>query len=250
MQNNEDEEVSSPVELEYLDNSHHDSEELPSSVEDYRRPYIQNTVLTARLHCDLDLSEITLKTVNVEYNPEKFTALIMRKRNPNTTALIFPNGKIVCAGAKQLEDGISSIRRYARTIQRCGYRPKIRDITVQNIAAHCNVGFPILLNDLKKKLPGCIMEPERYAGLVFQIEQTNIVVIIFDTGNMIISGGTNMNEINSVFDEYYTLLKQFIDNTRSPDTDSGKKKGKRRKKVYNVNKILQELKKGSKVPSG
>jgi hypothetical protein len=48
----------------------------------------------------LDLKKIALQARNAEYNPKRFAAVIMRIRDPKTTALIFASGKMVCTGAK------------------------------------------------------------------------------------------------------------------------------------------------------
>jgi transcription initiation factor TFIID TATA-box-binding protein len=50
--------------------------------------------------CKLDLKKIALKARNAEYNPRRFAAVIIRIRDPKTTALIFASGKMVCTGAK------------------------------------------------------------------------------------------------------------------------------------------------------
>lgn len=54
--------------------------------------FLRNVVSTANLNCRLDLKEIALKCRNAEYNPKRFAAVIMRLRNPKTTALIFESG--------------------------------------------------------------------------------------------------------------------------------------------------------------
>lgn len=51
----------------------------------------------------LDLKRIALHARNAEYNPKRFAAVIMRIREPRTTALIFSSGKMVCTGAKSEE---------------------------------------------------------------------------------------------------------------------------------------------------
>jgi hypothetical protein len=61
-------------------------------------PEINNIVSTVELDCKLNLKEIALQVDNVKYNPKKFTGLIMKIREPKATALIFPNGKMVCLG--------------------------------------------------------------------------------------------------------------------------------------------------------
>ena len=63
-------------------------------------PILQNIVSTVNLDCTLDLRAIALHARNAEYNPKRFAAVIMRIKEPKTTALIFSSGKIVCTGAK------------------------------------------------------------------------------------------------------------------------------------------------------
>ena len=52
-------------------------------------PQLQNIVSTVNLVCPLDLKRIALNARNAEYNPKRFAAVIMRIRDPRTTALIF-----------------------------------------------------------------------------------------------------------------------------------------------------------------
>jgi hypothetical protein len=59
-------------------------------------PTLQNIVSTVNLDCKLDLKAIALQARNAEYNPKRFAAVIMRIREPKTTALIFASGKMVC----------------------------------------------------------------------------------------------------------------------------------------------------------
>ncbi|XP_064279148.1 TATA box-binding protein-like 2 isoform X2 [Passer domesticus] len=66
-------------------------------------PQLQNIVSTVNLGCKLHLKNIALRARNAEYNPKRFAAVIMRIREPRTTALIFSSGKMVCTGAKSYE---------------------------------------------------------------------------------------------------------------------------------------------------
>jgi TATA-box binding protein (TBP) (component of TFIID and TFIIIB) len=66
------------------------------------------------LDCRLDLKTIALHARNAEYNPKRFAAVIMRIRDPKTTALIFASGKMVVTGAKsrRFAVGVAKIRAY------------------------------------------------------------------------------------------------------------------------------------------
>jgi len=85
------------------------------------RVCFRNIVSTVNLGCKLDLKKIALHARNAEYNPKRFAAVIMRIREPRTTALIFSSGKMVCTGAKSEEDSRLAARKYARIIQKLGF---------------------------------------------------------------------------------------------------------------------------------
>ncbi|KAK8329100.1 hypothetical protein V6Z11_A11G295700 [Gossypium hirsutum] len=111
-------------------------------------PTLQNIVSTVNLDCKLDLKQIALQARNAEYNPKRFAAVIMRIREPKTTALIFASGKMVCTGAKSEQQSKLAARKYARIIQKLGFPAKFKDFKIQNIVGSCDVKFPIRLEGL------------------------------------------------------------------------------------------------------
>lgn len=90
---------------------------------------LRNIVSTVTLGCPLILKDIALQARNAEYNPKRFAAVIMRIREPRTTALIFSSGKMVCTGAKSEDDSRLAARKYARIVQKLGFtvRQNFRD---------------------------------------------------------------------------------------------------------------------------
>ena len=96
----------------------------------------------------LDLKTIALHARNAEYNPKRFAAVIMRIREPKTTALIFKSGKMVVTGAKTEEDARNAARKYARIIQKLDFPAKFTEFKIQNIVGSCDVKVPIRLEGL------------------------------------------------------------------------------------------------------
>lgn len=90
-------------------------------------PTLQNIVSTVNLGCKLDLKKIALHARNAEYNPKRFAAVIMRIRDPRTTALIFSSGKMVCTGAKSEDQSRLAARKYARIVQKLGFEVSINN---------------------------------------------------------------------------------------------------------------------------
>lgn len=78
-------------------------------------------VSTVNLACPLDLMKINFRTRNSEYNPSRFSGIVMRIREPHTTALLFKSGKMVVTGARNEDDSRLAARKYARIIQKLGF---------------------------------------------------------------------------------------------------------------------------------
>jgi transcription initiation factor TFIID TATA-box-binding protein len=78
-------------------------------------------VSTANLGTKLDLRKIAINCRNAEYNPKRFAAVIMRIRDPKTTALIFSSGKMVCTGAKSEELSRDTAKKYSKAIRKVGF---------------------------------------------------------------------------------------------------------------------------------
>ncbi|CAF0993818.1 unnamed protein product [Adineta ricciae] len=174
------------------------------------QPNLQNIVSTVNLGCPLDLKRIALQARNAEYNPKRFAAVIMRIRTPRTTALIFSSGKMVCTGAKSEEHSIQAARRYARVIQKLGFPAKFLDFKIQNMVGSADVHFKIRLEALQLKHDTyCSYEPELFPGLIYRIIKPKIVLLIFNSGKVVLTGAKQRSEIDEAFDLIYPILKGF-----------------------------------------
>ena len=61
---------------------------------------IQNIVSSANLHGLIDLETAADIMDNVMYEPEQFPGAILKFKDPKASLLLFKNGKVICAGAK------------------------------------------------------------------------------------------------------------------------------------------------------
>ena len=173
-------------------------------------PKLQNIVSTANLKCVLDLREIALRAKNAEYNPKKFAAVIMRIKEPKTTALIFSSGKMVCTGARTEEESKQASRIYAKIILKLGFPAKFSEFKVQNIVASCDAKFPIRLEGLASEyLKFCSYEPEMFPGLIFHMLEPKIVLLIFVSGKIVLTGAKNIEDIYKAYNNILPILMQF-----------------------------------------
>ena len=196
-------------------------------------PKLQNIVSTANLCCKLDLRHIALQARNAEYNPKRFAAVIMRIKEPKTTALIFSSGKMVCTGAKSEEESRKAARKFAKIIRSLGFEVEFKEFKVQNIVGSCDIKFKIHLTKLNTALGGlndkaknhkgrkfiCHYEPEAFPGLIYHMTQPEIVLLIFVSGKIVLTGAKQKEEIYEAFNKIYPLLKKYKNENKENNTN-------------------------------
>jgi len=90
----------------------------------YKNPIIaiQNIVAVADLEEDLDLTgiAIALGMENIEYEPEQFPGMVYKLKEPKVAMLLFSTGKIVCVGAKNVEDISRAVEKLSKELDSLG----------------------------------------------------------------------------------------------------------------------------------
>eukprot|EP01028_Stygiella_incarcerata_P006113 TRINITY_DN249_c0_g2_i1.p1 TRINITY_DN249_c0_g2~~TRINITY_DN249_c0_g2_i1.p1 ORF type:complete len:195 (+),score=26.52 TRINITY_DN249_c0_g2_i1:629-1213(+) len=175
-----------------------------------RRPTIQNVVATVSVGQTIDLRLIQEKARNAEYNPKRFAAVIIRLKELKTTALVFQSGKIVCTGAKTVDQARLASQEYVRTVQRAGYRCEMHDFTVQNLVGTCEVGFEVDLYkvyDNPEARKYCKYDPEVFPGLVFRLISPRVALLVFASGKVVITGAKSAHDMDKAFDNISNVLR-------------------------------------------
>src|SRR3989344_7804734 len=147
---------------------------------------IQNIVATAALEHDIPLIKLAETLPNTEYNPEQFPGLVIRIKDPKTSALIFSSGKIVLTGARSMDDVDRGIEKIIRSLKKINIDIKIKPkVTVQNIVASGSLWMDLNLNTLAIKLPNTEYEPEQFPGLVYKLKGTHATFLLFTNGKIV-----------------------------------------------------------------
>jgi len=159
---------------------------------------IVNVVASTKLAEAFDLPKIEAELEGAEYNKKKFPGLVYRVKAPRAAFLIFTTGKIVCTGAKNVEDVRTVIINLARTLKSIGFEninlePEIH---VQNIVASADLKTDLNLNAVALGLgqENIEYEPEQFPGLIYRIKQPKVVVLIFGSGKLVITGGKSQED--------------------------------------------------------
>ncbi len=157
---------------------------------------IENIVATATLDQGLDLNAIARSIPNVEYDPEEFPGLVLRLDNPKLTALVFGTGKMVITGAKKTESLIKGFKRILRLFYRHGIivtgKPRIQ---IQNVVASANLNTEVNLEIAAEYLDNVMYEPEQFPGLIHKMNDPRVVLLIFSSGKMVITGAKSEEEV-------------------------------------------------------
>ncbi|MCK4364777.1 MAG: TATA-box-binding protein, partial [Thermoplasmatales archaeon] len=83
---------------------------------------VQNIVAVADLGGELNLTETAmgLGLENIEYEPEQFPGMVYRIKEPKVAMLLFSSGKIVCTGAKNVEDVSIAAEKLSKELHSLG----------------------------------------------------------------------------------------------------------------------------------
>lgn len=152
-----------------------------------------------------------MKARNAEYNPKRFAAVIMRVREPKTTALIFQSGKMVVTGAKNETSSLKAARTYARIIQKLGFEEvKFRDFKIQNIVGSADAKFAIRLEGLADEHSDfSSYEPELFPGLIYRMVDPKVVLLVFVSGKVVITGAKSREDVYAAWESLYPVLEEF-----------------------------------------
>lgn len=170
---------------------------------------VVNIVVSASLEHDIPLEKMAATLSNTEYNPEQFPGLVIRIKEPKTSALIFSSGKIVCTGARSMDKVEESIKKIIKSLEKINVKITVKpDIQIQNIVASGSVGMDLNLNTLAMKLENTEYEPEQFPGLVYKLPQAKATFLLFSNGKVVCTGTKSEEAVHAALDILIAKLKK------------------------------------------
>lgn len=120
-------------------------------------------------------------------------------QDPKSTALVFSSGRIVLTGFLRHEDIPVAVKKLTGILNNagiaCNDSPELK---IKNIVCTYSLGNEC---NLVRVLTALIdsehveYEPETFPGLVCRINNPKLVFLLFSSGKMVITGGTNMEDV-------------------------------------------------------
>jgi transcription initiation factor TFIID TATA-box-binding protein len=179
--------------------------------ENKREIHVVNIVVSSSLKHEIPLEKMAATLSNTEYNPEQFPGLVIRIKEPKTSALIFSSGNIVCTGARSMRKVKEAIKKIISSLEKINIKIDIEpEIRIQNIVASGQIGMDLNLNELAIKLRNTEYEPEQFPGLVYKLPQANATFLLFSNGKIVCTGTKSEEEVNSALDMLISNLKKVL----------------------------------------
>ena len=170
---------------------------------------LQNIVATTNLEHDIPLIKLAEALPNTEYNPEQFPGLVMRIKEPKTSALIFSSGKVVCTGAKSIAKVKLAIQEIIKHVEKIKIKITVKPrIVVQNMVAAGAIGMDLNLNSLAMDLDNTEYEPEQFPGLVYKLKGTRATFLLFSNGKIVCTGTRSEGKLRAAIEQLVVNLER------------------------------------------
>jgi len=173
---------------------------------------IVNVVASTGIGQEINLKQATLALEGADYDPKRFPGLVYRTKDPKTAALLFRSGKIVCTGAKSIDEAYKGIENVFQSLRNIGIDVKgTPEIKVQNIVASADLHSTLNLNAIASGLglENIEYEPEQFPGLVYRISDPKVVVLLFGSGKLVVTGGRKPEDAANAVDQIVEELKNL-----------------------------------------
>jgi len=147
----------------------------------------------------INLRQVALQSKNAEYNPKRFSGVIMRISNPKSTALIFKTGKIVCTGTNSVDSSKTAAKKYAKIIKKIGYPVRFTNFRIQNIVGSCDVKFQVSLNKIQNGNDALsTYNPETFPGLIYRMPEPKLTLLLFKSGKLVFIGAKDKEQAETL----------------------------------------------------
>jgi transcription initiation factor TFIID TATA-box-binding protein len=158
---------------------------------------IENVVASSGIGQELALESLAMDMEGADYDPENFPGLVYRTTDPKSAALIFRSGKIVCTGAKSVENVHESLGIVFKRLRDLQIEvDEDPEIIVQNIVSSADLGRNLNLNAIAigLGLENIEYEPEQFPGLVYRLDEPKVVALLFGSGKLVVTGGKEVDD--------------------------------------------------------
>ena len=172
---------------------------------------IQNVVASSALGQEIDLESVALDLSGADFDPEQFPGLIYRPETAEATCLIFRSGKITCTGGGSVEAAHETVQATVDAFRELGIEVTEVDMTMENVVLDADLGEALNLEAIAIGfgLEDVEYEPEQFPGLVYRLDDPDVVVLLFGTGKMVITGTKTRDDAEEALEAIVDRLSEL-----------------------------------------
>lgn len=172
----------------------------------------ENVVASTSIDQELDLERLAADLGGVQYDPARFPGIVYRLHDPKAASLIFRTGKLVCTGANSESAVTTAIEQTFTALRALGVVvPENPEITIQNIVSTGDLERRLNLNALAVGFgfEQVEYEPEQFPGLVYRLNEPDVVVLLFGSGKLVITGGTQPEDAERAIETVHAEIEEL-----------------------------------------
>ncbi|GLE07209.1 hypothetical protein PINS_up017206 [Pythium insidiosum] len=169
-----------------------------------------NVLGHGRLHSGIDVKQLALLVRNADYRPRGFGALVLRFQEPRASMLIYKSGKFVVVGAKTPTDAHTTVDKFVSVLQKIDFPHDLASFTIANVICSIDLRFRLRLEGLAHDHRRfCTYEPELFPGLIYRYLRSNVTLLVFVSGKVVITGSKSIEQAEDVLVKMYPVLLQY-----------------------------------------
>jgi transcription initiation factor TFIID TATA-box-binding protein len=180
---------------------------------------VHNVVGTAKVFCSslpFDLQLIHSILPNSTFKKKKFAAITIRLFDPHCTVLLFASGKMVLTGCRDFLLCVLATHKVIAILRQAipcvDFECSV--IQMQNIVGHVDMDLDHQNIDLdlfyKQYNIECTFQRSMFPGLVYRSQNSSVVMLIFASGRVVITGGKCLHSINAAWNALKQKLNKFL----------------------------------------
>lgn len=85
---------------------------------------IDSILASTKIDAKLKLNEVAYSLEGSEYNPEQLNGIVYKVKDPNATMILFRSGKILCTGAKSVDEIFAALDKLKSKLEGLGISVK------------------------------------------------------------------------------------------------------------------------------
>lgn len=160
----------------------------------------------------IDLRYVCVNAKDVEYSPNRSSALKMKFRSCGTTVQLWSSGKFNILGSNSMDNSIKTVKKMKKILERCGYSVKINEEHSKLVSVTGSIDYSKLVKTrLEENILmaiGLVLSPsidDKRPTFITSIHGTT--VLIYKSGKITIKSSRDFE----TFDEIKKTLTEIFE---------------------------------------